>query len=189
MKWKKYLRYAGVAAVALVIIAIAAACVIVRTRWFRNLVVQKIQEQVHTATGGSLDISSMGIDWRLLNVDFYGIVFHGREAPSEAPLFAANHLRVGLKIISVLRRQVDLNEIVIDQPSARLSVDAQGNSNFPQPPTGAPSKPGADIFDMAIGHVEINSGQIYYNDEQIPVSAEIRDFRTRVNFDRGGRPY
>ena len=126
----------------------------------------------------------MAINWRLFTFDFYGITLHGKESSSQAPLFVADHLRVGLKIVSLLRRKVDLNEIVLDQPIAHLNIDRDGVSNLPQSPSTFTQSRSTinDFLDLAIQYVELNSGQIYYNDKKSPLDAEMHDFRVQIHF-------
>ena len=63
---------------------------------------------------------------------------------------------VGLKIISLGRRKIDLNEIVIDHPSLYLAVDQNGRTNLPATPSAAPGSRPTNVFDLAIGHFVIN---------------------------------
>ena len=61
---------------------------------------------------------------------------HGTEPDPQAPLFRADRLAVGLTLVSVWRRKIDVQEIVLDHPVVHLWVDEQGHTNIPQtPPT------------------------------------------------------
>ncbi|MCU1340912.1 MAG: hypothetical protein JWN92_335 [Candidatus Acidoferrum typicum] len=163
---------------------VVAAVAIVHTDAFRRFVLEQIEQKAQASIGARLNIERMAINWRLFTIDFYGIALHGKENSSQAPLFAADHMRVGLKIISVLRRKVDLNEIVLDRPVTHLSVDRNGNSNLPQSPSsaGTSGSTSDNLLDLAIQHVELNSGQIYYNDRETPLTAEVHDFRAQIHF-------
>src|SRR5579872_216240 len=182
---KNIVRWAAIAIAAVLLVLVVAAIVVVHTTAFQHFVLQQIEQKVQASTGALLNIGRMAINWRLLTLDFYGITLHGKESGSQAPLFAADHMRIGLKIVSILQRKVDLNEIVLDQPVAHLSVDRNGNSNLPQSPTSSSSQSGSSVnnlIDLAIQHVELNSGEIYYNDRATPLAAELHDFRTQIHF-------
>jgi len=184
MNGKRFFRWAAISIAAILIVLIVAAVVVVHTVAFQHFVLDQIEQKTQASTGARLNIERMAINWRLFTIDFYGIALHGKESGSQAPLFAADHLRVGLKIVSILRRKVDLNEIVLDQPVAHLSVDRNGNSNLPQSPSSSGQSGSTidNLLDLAIQHVELNSGQIYYNDGQTPLTAELHNFRSQIHF-------
>src|SRR5882762_9527884 len=181
MNGKRFLRWAAISIAAILVVLIAVAVVVVHTVAFQHFVLEQVEQKTQASTGARLNIERMAINWRLFTVDFYGIALRGKGNGSQAPLFAADHMRVGLKIVSILRRKVDLNEIVLDQPVARLTVDRDGNSNLPQAPTSSGSSID-NLLDLAIQHVELNSGQIYYNDGQTPLTAELHNFRSQIHF-------
>src|SRR5579872_1503445 len=195
MNRKKILQWSGAGILALLVLAALALFVTVHTDRFRRFVLQEIEDKVAANLGAHLEIQRMAIDWRPLELDFYGIVLRGRETSTQAPLFAAQHLRVGLKIISILRAKLDFREIVLDQPVARLYMDARGNSNLPR--VANSDQPGATSLDatvdsllnLAIQRLQLNSGQFFYNDEQIPMSAELSNFRAEIGFNRLVRDY
>src|SRR5712671_276970 len=184
MNGKRFLRWAAISIAAILVVLIAVAVVVVHTVAFQHFVLEQVEQKTQASTGARLNIERMAINWRLFTMDFYGIALHGKENGSQVPLFAADHMRVGLKIVSILRRKVDLNEIVLDQPVARLTVDRDGNSNLPQSPTSSGTSGSTidNLLDLAIQHVELNSGQIYYNDGQTPLTAELHNFRSQIHF-------
>src|ERR1700730_4614751 len=135
MNGKRFFRWAAISIAAILTVLIVTAVVVVHTVAFQHFVLEQIEQKVQANMGARLNIERMAINWRLFTVDFYGIALHGKENSSQAPLFAADHMRVGLKIISVLRRKVDLNEIVLERPVTHLNVDRNGDSNLPQSPS------------------------------------------------------
>ena len=189
MKWKKIIGWTVLVAFALVGILLGTAYAVVHTKAFNQWALAQVTEQARQTTGARVEIQSMAIDWRSLDVDFYGLALYGNGPDSAPVLLRADHLRVGLKIVSLLRRKFDLAEIVLDRPVVHLLVDARGNSNMPRAASGSKSPNSPTVFDMAIGHVAINSGQIYYNDEELPLSAEAHDFHAQVNYSALGGEY
>ncbi len=170
--------------------AVATVILVVHTARFRGFIVEQIEEKVDATLGARLTVRRMAIDWRLLEFDFYGVTLRGREISPQPPLFAAENVRVRLKIVSIVRGEVAVSEIVLDQPVAHIYVDASGNSNLPRPP--GPPRSGsssvasgfASIIHMAIQHVQVNSGRFFYNNEEVPLSAELRDFQSQIYFNR-----
>ena len=111
---------------------------VVHTKAFNQWVLSNVIQGVQKSTGGRVEIRSVAIDWEKLDVDLYGIVLYGAGA-EPAPFFEADRLRIGVKIVSLFRRKVDLAEVILDRPQLHLVVDAQGNSNIPRPASGQKS--------------------------------------------------
>ena len=123
-------------------------------------------------------------------MDFYNVVVRGAEQISERPLLAADHLTISMKILSAWKKQIDLSEIILDRPVTSLQIDWRGRNNLPTvPPRTGEVKETSDIFDLAIQHFVIRSGEIYYNDRQMPLSADLHDFHTESVFNNLTQQY
>jgi translocation and assembly module TamB len=190
MNGKRVVRWTAIVLGGLLAALVTAAIVVVHTTAFQHFVVSQLEQKTQAGTGARLGIKGLAINWRLLTLDLYGITLHGREKDLQSPLLAADHLRVGLKIISLLRRKVDLREIVLDHPAAHFAVDRSGNSNLPQTNSPGTTSSAVDsILQLAIGHLQLNSGVLYYNDAQIPLNADVQDLRADVHYDPIGGAY
>ena len=190
MNWKKASRWVGAVLLIFLVALFVIGYSLVHTKRFDQFVLSQLEQQTHARSGARLNISSLAIDWHHLAVDIYGLTLHGAESSIQSPLLAIGHLRIRLKIVSLLRSKVDLAEIVIDKPEAHIFLDARGRSNLPETPSAGSSSPfPKTIFNVAVQHLSINSGQIYYNDEQIPLAAEFHNFRAQTRFDNLSREY
>ena len=189
MKSRKLAKVAAVIGVSVLVI-VALAAVITQTATFHRFLLATVIRKAEAATGGRVEIGGLAFSWRGLRVDFYNVVLHGTELPAERPLLAADHLAVGVKILSVWKRQVDLNEILLDHPVLSLQIDLAGRNNFPVAPSSTgETNSNNNIFDLAIQHVRVQSGDIYYNDRKIPLSADVRDFHAESSFSRLAQQY
>jgi translocation and assembly module TamB len=155
------------------------AYIVVHTAAFNRFVLAKILQYADETTGGRATIGRISIHWMHLDVDFYEVSLDARQRKSDAPLFTADRLSVGLKLVSVVRRKIDLAEVSIDRPVLHLYVDARGNTNLPRPPSSA-RPTSTSVFDIGIEHIAIDSGVIYYNDKRIPLSVDLHDLTTRI---------
>jgi len=183
MSGKRIVQWTAVLIGSLFILLVTAALVVVHTTAFQRFVLTQLELEVQANTGAHLDIKELAINWRLLTLDLYGVVLHGNESEPQAPLFAADHLRIGLKIISLLERKVDLNEVVLDQPVVHFTVDRNGNSNLPASKSSTnTSSTMENLLELAIRHVQLNAGALYYNDAQIPLNADLRDLHADIHF-------
>src|ERR1700738_4667673 len=171
---------------AVFLVLVLTAVLIFRIQSFHNYVLSKIIEAAQTATGGRVEIASYDFHVAPLHVDLYDAVIHRIEGPTEKPLARADHLGGTLKNISAFQHKVDVKEMVIDHPNVNFRIDAAGHSNMPvmPNPTGK-----TNIFDVGIDHLEINRGELLYNDRQTVLNADVRDLASKISFDGFKRQY
>ncbi len=183
MTWKRIVELTVSAALAIVLVLAGAAYVVVHTKNFNHFALQKIIQEAQTRTGARVEIRSLAIHWDTLSLDLYGLTAYGKGGISEPALFRADHLRIGLKIASLLERKINLEEIVLDRPVVDFRVNATDETDLPGSPSASnPSASVDDLFDMAIRHIAIHSGLIYYNNRAMPLSAELQNFMAQASF-------
>jgi translocation and assembly module TamB len=189
MGWKKHVGRALLVLLGIIVLIAGGGYIVVHTQAFHRFVTRQIIDKTRESTGAQLSIGRMAIDWGRLEVDFYDLALH--TAPSPAPpFFACQHLRVGVKILSIWKRKIDLQELIVDRPVLHALLDAQGRSNFPHSAKRSSSgSPVDSIFDLAVRHLEVNSGEIRYHDEEVPVAADLRDLEARVEFNTTAQAY
>ena len=189
MNWKKHILRALLALGILILVLATGVSIVVHTEAFNRFVARKIAQKTEESTGAQLSVGKMLIHWGRLQVDFYNLTLRA-PAKNEAPLLSCGHLGVRLKILSPWKRRIDLQAIILDHPILRIQVDSNGRTNLPH--SAAPSSPGTAtnrLFDLAVRRFELNSGQIDYNDQQVPVAAELSDLRAKIQFDSVAQIY
>src|SRR5580700_6221583 len=101
---RRILRLVAISVAGLLLAAIVAGVIVVRTQWFRDKVRAKIVSAVETATGGTAEIGVFSFDWRHLRAQIRDFTIHGLEQRLRqsipAPLFHANMVQVDLKLLS-----------------------------------------------------------------------------------------
>ena len=95
-------------------------------------------------------------------------------------------MRVNLKLLPLLHRSVDVEKVDIDRPAVYIRTAANGQTNLPVMPSDAVS---GSVFKTQIALLHIRNGLISYDDRQIPLSAELRNFHGQVAFDRRADSY
>src|SRR5215469_4056881 len=97
MRRKKIILAAAGGVLALIVLAIPAALLLLEhNHRFRSYVLERVERSVEESTGARLAVRDFKIQLSNLQVDLYGIVVHGTEAPSQRPLLAADHLAVSI---------------------------------------------------------------------------------------------
>ncbi|MEO8126950.1 MAG: hypothetical protein ABI822_07645, partial [Bryobacteraceae bacterium] len=110
-----------------------AILVILPSDWLQDKVRDRIVSEVERVSGGRVEIGRFHFDWKTLTAEVAPFVLHGKEPAGEAPLVQVDSVTVGLKIISLLEKKVDLASATILRPKVNILVDAQGKLNFPEP--------------------------------------------------------
>jgi translocation and assembly module TamB len=184
LKKKCILRNILITIPLLVVCLFVAGIVALNTNAFRDFLRSQISKQALARIGARVDVGSITTHWTHLGVDLNNVVVYGsaHPAPNETPLLQTQRLEVGLHFLPLLRGRVELREVVLDRPIVHLRVDAQGHSNLPIAPHPSASHNPNAIFDLEIGDCEINSGEIFYNDAEIPLDAELHDLKFNAGY-------
>jgi translocation and assembly module TamB len=180
-KWKKILGMAAAILVVLLLVTAFVGYTLLKSQGFHRYVLAKIVSAANQATGGRTEVRSVDFHWSTLSADLYDVTIHGAEPANAAPLFHVDKLTAGLKILSVVHRQVNLSQFEIEHPVVHLLIDRDGSTNIPHPaPTG--NKSTTSVFDLAIGHVLLANGEIYYNDRKSALNADLQGLQSEITF-------
>jgi len=159
---------------------------VLRSPRFQQYLLAQIETQASQATGAEVRVQSLALHFSQLTADAYGITVRGKQPASARPLVEADQLRIRLKIASLLRKKVDLNEIVLRHPVVNLQVRKDGTTNLPAIPK---SNTSTNLFDLGIRHVLLEHGEIYYRDVRTPLDAEFHDLKVEIKSDLAGKSY
>src|SRR5262252_8654292 len=70
--------------------------------FLRRVLIRKL----NAATGGTIEVRSLSIEWLALRAKIKGLVIHGKEPLGTEPLFSAEEVDAGLRIDSFWGRKV-----------------------------------------------------------------------------------
>ena len=188
MKWKRIIGWTLGGLAALLFVAFIAGYLYLRSSGFQQFALRKIVEQANSATGGRTEIGSLDFSLSTLTAHLYNITVHGTEGPGRPPLLHADKLTVRLKIISALRRDFGLREVLLDRPVVHLQVGRDGRTNLPAAPPGQGGG-STSVFDMAIDHAQLTGGEINYNDRKTPLEADLYNLGADIHFASLARRY
>lgn len=178
-------------AIALICLALLALLVTVRTDWFRESVRSRIISISEQATGGRVEIGAFSYDWRSLSASVGPFVLHGTEAAGDPPLFRADKIHVGLKIVSALQKRVDLESLVIDKPQVRIVVTPEGHTNFPSPKIRSHRNKSfvQQLLDLRIRDLVLRDGFAQYNSWRIPLDVRGHNLNASFRYEAAGPRY
>ncbi|MGH9738930.1 MAG: translocation/assembly module TamB domain-containing protein [Candidatus Acidiferrales bacterium] len=156
----------------------------IAARWMRNKLISEIQ----TRTGARAEIQAFHFQLWKLHAEIDGLTLHGLEPAGAVPLFHADRVDVGIRVVSFLRRQIALNELAIDRPEVAVRIAADGRSNLPSPKRRSNGRPWRNtLFQLRIAQLVLRNGSIRVNDRRTPIALAGGNFEFDLNFsDRVG---
>src|SRR4051794_17764543 len=177
MRLRRFLWIAALSLTAIALIALVTSVLILRSDWFHEKVRARIVETVETATGGRVELGGFTFDWRRLRVEVHSFTIHGTEPAGKPPLLHADTIVVGLKIVSALKRDVDIQYLDIGAPRVSLIVYPDGRTNVPEPKIkGNHANAAETILNLAIGRFTIDRGVFEVESRgAVPFDARGRD--------------
>ncbi len=104
----KFSAYGLAGLTALVLLLAVAGLIAVQTSWFRGKVRGRIVYEIEKSTGGRVELGAFDFNWHTLTAQVRNLVIHGTEESGEAPLLRVDSVEVGLKVLSILEKKVDL---------------------------------------------------------------------------------
>ena len=183
--------WAGGAVAAALLIAIAGAAWFLQSGWLREIVRARIVSAVESATGGRVEIGQVQFQWKQLRAEVASFTLHGSEPADKPPLFRASRISVGLKVLSALQRDIDIESLEIADPRIYLIVGPGGRTNIPEPKVKrGGANPLEAVVNLAIGRFDIRNGIFEVeNRGQTPFDASGRNLNARLSYEAGGPRY
>jgi translocation and assembly module TamB len=188
MAWKQKLGWiAAILATCITVVGVTGTLVL-RSSRFHGYLLSQIEKQASATAGTEVRVQDFAFQLRRLTADVYGITVRGSQPAPASPLVQVEHLKIRLKIVSLLRKKVDLREMVLRHPVVNLQVTKDGTTNLPIIPK-SDGNTSMSLFDLGIQHVLLADGEVYYNDVKTPLDAELHDLQFEINAAPIGKSY
>ncbi len=190
-RWLRILAWiAGIAVVVIAALGVAL-WLVVRSQWFHRKMVSYAGQQASAALHTRVQLRNYNLHFSLTapSLDVYRITVAGAPPYPSPPLLRIAHLHVGLQILSLLRRQWKLNDVVVDRPVAHVFFAASGANNLPNFSSGKSSSGSSNIFQMGIRRAAVNQGVVWYNNRAQLLSARLQGVSFQAAFQPARRAY
>ncbi|HUA61946.1 MAG TPA: translocation/assembly module TamB domain-containing protein [Verrucomicrobiae bacterium] len=184
--------FALVALSTLVLSFALAAIWILRSSWFYDHVRQRLISTIEESTGGRVEIAAFRFDWKTLRAEVRGLVLHGREPAGKAPLFRADSIAVGLKVVSIFKRDVDIQYLEVEAPRVNLIIAADGSTNIPEPriKRAKTEDPIETVLKLKVGRFSLRHGEVDVEDRgSFPFDLAGRQLAAQLLYDANGPRY
>jgi translocation and assembly module TamB len=167
VRWRRWLGFALLSMVALCVAGLLLIETGIVQRWVRHAVVNQIEQR----TGARVDLGGFRLHVWQLRAELDDLTLHGLESAGMPPLFQAARVNVAIHILSLLGKEIAIDELFFDQPQLAVRVDKNGKSNLPTPRLPRSNRPWREtLFSLRIGHLEFRDGSAALNDHSVPLA-------------------
>ncbi|HEX4320121.1 MAG TPA: translocation/assembly module TamB domain-containing protein [Acidobacteriaceae bacterium] len=179
----KIVLWSAGAVLGLIVVAGIAAETLLHNQRFHRYLLKTIQAQASASLGVRVQLQEFALHLSTLSLDLYGLTVDGAAPYADRPLLQVEHAEAGVRIVSILHRKWYLDSFRIDRPIVQIVVDAHGVSNLPKFKSSGGSSSNTSVFDLAVRHAVLDRGEIYYNDKQSALAADLHnvDFQAAYN--------
>jgi len=187
---RRRIAWIGAGVLAVLALGVVVAVLVLRSAWFNEQVRERVVSTVETATGGRVEAGSFHFDWTRLRAEIGAFAIHGTEPPGKPPLFRARTVAVGLKIVSILKRDVDIQYLEVVEPRVYLTIDSDGRTNLPAPKTRGGRSAAETILNLAISRFSLQNGVFEIESRgQVPFDARGRNLNAKFLYEPAGPRY
>ena len=185
--------------VAVLVLLVAAAAFILPRVIDPNNYRDEIAALVKDKTGRDLTIAG-DIGWSVfpwLAVELGETRLSNAEGFGPEPFAQVNAAEIRVKLLPLLRKEVQMSTVVLDGLQVNLARDASGRSNWDdlvpeasEAPTAEPAEPagGPPIAALAIGGVQVHDARLVWDDRQSGTRQEIDQLNFELGAIGGGEP-
>ena len=176
----------------LLLVAAVAGILVFRSGWFRDKVRERVIAAAEDATGGKAEIGSFQFDWTSMRVEVRRFALHGTEPAGKPPLLRASSLVVGLKIVSLLSRKIDVRYLTVQEPEIHLIIDPEGHTNVPEPKIKRRSERTAmdTLINLAVGQFSAQNGIFEIESRgRVPFDVQGRNLQATLTYEPAGPRY
>ncbi len=189
--WKLFLSFCVFS-----LIAFGLLAWYVTTDSFQRIVRRRVIASAEKLTGGRVELGELHTIPFRLRLDARDLTIHGREAPDQAPFLHVDRVQAEMKIISLLSTSVGLHSLVLGHPVVHIIDYPDGTTNAPVPQAGfsfsqssSSQGPVEQLISLAVSHLEVQQGELLWEDKQVPFEFAARDLALLLNYSLLRRQY
>jgi len=185
-RWKRVLSWTLGILVALILVIVIGSNIALHSQKVHNYVLNLAEQKATAALNTRVELQNFALHFHNLGLDLYGLTIYGTGPGAGRPVLQVDHIGLGVRIISVVHRQWNLDRVAVDHPVVDLIVGPNGQNNLPTMQSSGNSN--TNVFDLAIHQIVLNRGVVYYNDRETPLYADLHDleFQSSYSFTDNG---
>jgi len=185
--WRRIAAWISAALILLTAVAWVGLFALLRNNDFRQYLFRIAQTKIRETAGVDVKMRDWSVHLSGFSpaVDMYDVVIDGAAPYQTPPLLQVDRLTVGIQVVSLLQRDWYLKDLALDHPVAHVIVRENGETNLPM----SNSSQTTSVFDLGVRRVMLNRGELYYNDQQSALDADLQNFQFQSTFDPAPKRY
>ena len=183
--WKRIVAWTLGSLAALIVLVFVAAYILLHNDKFHAYLLRTAETKASQALGSQVDMANFSLTFSGLTpgVEVHRLVIRGAAPYPDPPLLTTDVLSVQIALSSVWHLDWHVNDLQIHHPVVHVFADAQGRGNLPRPPSrGSNSGGSGNVFALGIRHLLLDQGQVYYNNQESHLTADLHDLEFHLGF-------
>jgi translocation and assembly module TamB len=188
--WKRLLLWGGAALLLVILLVFGGIEYILHSNRVHRYILNTAQQKATESLGSDVKVGNYALNFSGISptIELYNVVVAGGDPYPNPPLLMVDHIRVGVRIVSVVNQKWYLSDVTVNHPVVRVFVDKRGNDNLPQTKSSG-QKSNTSLFDLAVQHALLDRGEVYYNNRKSVLNADLHDVEFQSSFDNAVRKY
>ena len=190
-RWRRIALWLLALMLGLAAVIVVGVAALLHSQRFHDYVLIKARQSASESLGVPVELQNYALHFSGISptADLYGLVIHGAAPYANLPLLRAEHVRIGVRVISLLGRKWYFSELMVHHAVLQIRVDADGSNNLPKGQQRSTSAGVQTLFDLAIRRVALDGGELFYNDRQSELDADLREVTLNAAFDPSRNTY
>src|SRR4051794_5271798 len=158
---------------------------------FQSMVRRRLITELELITGGKVELGSIHATPFRLRIDVRDLTIHGLEKPGEVPYAHVDRMLAQVKVISALGAEFGVSSLTLEHPVVHIIFYPGGTTNQPQPKVERISgkTPVEELFSLSIGELAVHNGEVFWDQEKIPVNFIASDVSATLSYSLLHRHY
>ena len=195
--WQKVLLWLTAVSTILFALLLVAVLVVQHSSRAHAYILKAAQSKASSALGTSVTARDFTLRFAGFSptLDISGVTIQGQSSigSSDAgspnlPLATADDLRVAVTVTSLLHRNWYVDDLTLVHPVIHFKVGKGGSNNLPAPPSTSGNGK-TDVFGLGVRHALIENGEVFYNDIQSALSADLHELNFHAAFNAISQSY
>jgi len=161
------------------VILYVAAVAVMSTAWFHRFLLGRVTSSLESLTGARVEIGRLDIHPAIFQLTLRGLVLHGTEPASEAPLVTARTVVAAVNPVSVVERKLLLRRLDLEGAEVHIHTYPDGSTNVPGPQQEFLN----DVLNLSIGNLTISRSGLFWDDQHVPLEMKASDVAVLLRYD------
>ena len=168
--------------ICLILAAVVAMAAMIDTDAVHQALLKFARQKATKMLGVNVQIQNFVLHWGTLSLDLYGVRIAGAGLHPNPPLLQLQHAEVGVRVVSLFKREWYLSSLRIDKPVVWIYVDNAGQSNLPTFKSSSNSSNNNMLFTLGVRHATLDAGEVYYNSVPKRMDADLHNLELHAAY-------